>query len=311
MKYCFALAALMIAAGCNKYQPGGASVDGVFRSAISPDAQTLFSVKLDKLKAGELYRRHQQQLDLPQLNALVERVGLDPRRDVSNMLLVWDGKRLLLLAQGSLSQANLEEKLTAGGAQRVAFGNFTLFARGADAVAFPERGLAVAGSTSAVEQSLEWRSSGGGAVPAELRERMAEIPADAQLWEVSRGGLPAANFPLRSDIDSALSNISAFVTGTSLGVRFDSGSHLQARIVCLSPEGAQRVHDAIRGLIGLARLSTNDNELDLLRMWDAVSISKDQKAVRVQADLPADLSDKLIAQLGTLRGRAGAVLNPR
>ena len=30
------------------------------------------------------------------------------------------------------------------------------------------------------------------------------------------------------------------------------------------------MHDAMRGLIGLARLSTKDNELDLLRMWDAV-----------------------------------------
>ena len=311
MKYCFALAALMIAAACSKNRSGGAAVDGAFRSAISPDAQTLFSVKLDKLKASDLYRRHRQQLDLPQLNALAERVGLDPRRDLSNMLLVWDGKHLLLLAQGSLSQVNLEEKLTAGGAQRVAFKNFTLFARGTDAVAFPERGLAIAGTTASVQQSLEWRSSGGGAVPAELRERMGEIPADAQVWEVSRGGVPAANFPLRSDVESALSNISAFITGTSMGIRFDSGSHLQARIVCQSPEGVQRVHDALRGLIGLARLSTNDNELDLLRMWDAVSISKDQQAVRVQADLPADLSDKLIAQIGTLRGRAGAVLNPR
>jgi hypothetical protein len=311
VKYCFALAALLIAAACRKTQSGGASVDGALGSAISPDAQTLFSVKLDKLKSSELYRRHQQQLDVPQLNALAERVGLDPRRDLSNMLLVWDGKHLLLLAQGSLSRANLEEKLTSGGAQRTAYKNFTLFTRGADAVVFPERGLAIAGSTPAVEQALEWRSSGSGAVPAELRDRMADIPSNAQVWVASRGGLPAANFPLRSDFESALSNISAFVNGTALGVRFDSGSHIQARIVCQSPEGAQRVHDALRGLIGLARLSTNDNELDLLRMWDAVSISKDQKAVRVEADLPADLSDKLIAQLGTLRGRAGAALNPR
>jgi energy-converting hydrogenase Eha subunit G len=65
----------------------------------------------------------------------------------------------------------------------------------------------------------------------------------------------------------------------------------------------------MRGLIGLARLSTKDNELDLLRMWDAVSISKDQNVVRVQTDLPADLSDKLIAQVLALRGHGGAFLN--
>ena len=42
------------------------------------------------------------------------------------------------------------------------------------------------------------------------------MPADAQIWEVSRGGLPAANFPLRADLDSALSNITAFVTARRL-----------------------------------------------------------------------------------------------
>jgi hypothetical protein len=145
------------------------------------------------------------------------------------------------------------------------------------------------------------RAARGGAIPAELKDRLAEIPVQSQLWLISRGGLPAANFSLRSDLDSALSNITAFVSGVSLGLAFDSGSHLQARIVCKSPEGAQRVHDAMRGLIGLARLTTKDDQLDLLRMWDAISISKDSDSIRIQADLPADLADKLLKQLTNLR----------
>ena len=301
--------ALVSITGCSKTQPAGAAVDGAFRTAVSPDAQTLVSVKFDKLKASDLYHRHRQELELPQFNALSERAGLDPRRDVSNILMVWDGKHLLLLAQGTFSSSQLEQKLTADGAQRVPYKNFTLFAHGSEAVTFPERGLAIAASTEVVQSELDLRSARAGSVPAELEERLTEVPADAQIWEVSRGGLPAANFPLRADIDSALSNITTFVSGTSLGLRFDSGSHLQARVVCKSSEGAQRVNDALRGLIGLARLSTNDNELDLLRMWDAVSIIKEEQAVRIQADLPADLTDKLIAHLGGLRTRAGALLD--
>lgn len=123
--------------------------------------------------------------------------------------------------------------------------------------------------------------------------------------------MPGNNFPLRSDLESALSNFASFVTGTSFGLRFDAGSHLLARVICKSPEGAQRVNDAMRGLIGLARLSTKDNELDLLRLWDSVTITKDQQFVKVQADLPADLSDKLIDKLAAVRGHAGAVLGPQ
>ena len=314
MKYYFALllgtAVLIAATGCDHAQHG-AQADKAFRSAISPDAQSLFSVKLDKLKASDVYRRHRQELDLPQFNEWAERVGLDPRHDLSSLFVVWDGKYPLLLAQGAIPASQLEAKLTADGAQRVSFKNFTLFTRGADSVAFPEGGLALAGPTAVVQSALDLRSARVGDVPAELRERLAEVPADSQIWEVSRGGLPMENFPLRSDMASNLSNIAAFVSGTSLGVRFDSGTHLQARIICKSPEGAQRIQDTLRGLIGLARLSTHDNELDLLRMWDELSISKDQQTVRVQMDLAADLTDKLIAQVSKLRGRAAGLLAPR
>jgi hypothetical protein len=315
VKYWFALppvvAAILLAAGCANSQHTGASVDDAFRTGISPDVQTLVSVKLDKLKASELYRRHQQLLELPQFNAMAERAGLDPRRDISNLCVVWDGKHLLLMAQGGFSTAQLEQKLIADGAQRVPYKKFALLTRGADSVSFPGHGLAVAASTPVVQSTLDLLAARAGGFPDELQERMAEVPSDAQIWEVSRGGLPAANFPLRSDIDSALSNIASLVTGTSFGLRFDSGSHLQARVICKSPAGAQRVNDVMRGLIGLARLSTHDNELDLLRMWDSLSISKDEQIVRVQADLAADLSDKMIDKLTVLRGHAGALLNPQ
>ncbi len=313
MKYCFALLvgpAFITAVGCSHVGPG-AQVDKAFRSALSPDAQSLVSVKLDKLKATGVYRRHQQELNLPQFDEMAARVGLDPRRDLSSVLVVWDGKNPLLLAQGAIPATDLQAKLTAGGAQRVSFKNFTLFTRGADSVSFPQGGLAIAGPTSGVQAALDLRSAGAGDVPAELKERLAEVPADSQIWEVSRGGLPLANFPLRSDIASILSNIAAFVSATSFGLRFDGGTHLQARLICKSPEGAQRIQDTFRGLIGLARLSTHDNELDLLRMWDAISISTDQQTVRVQMDLAADLTDKLIAQVSILRGRAGGLLSPR
>ncbi len=307
MKYLL-LFVLMIAIGCSGSRQSGAAVDDAFRNGISPDAQTLVSVQFDKLKTSELYRRHQQLLDVPQLNAMAERAGLDPRRDVSQLLLVWDGKHMLLLAKVTASTTKLEEKFIADGAQRVAYRNFSLLTRGPDSISFAGK-VAVAGSTQAVQTELDLLAARAGGVPDELQDRLADIPSDAQIWEVSRGGLPAANFPVRSDIESALSNISAFVTGTSLGLHFDSGSHVQARVICRSPEGAQRVHDAMRGLIGFARLSTNDNQLDLLRMWDSVSVTKDKNLVRVEADLPADLSDQLIKQLGVLRGRAVQMLN--
>lgn len=305
----FFAAAVLFLGACSKSQPTGAFLDSAFRDGISADAQTIISIKLDQLKATNLYRRHQQLLDLPQFNNLAERAGLDPRRDISSLCAIWDGKHLVLLAKGAFNNAQLEQKLIASGAQRVPYKNFFLLSRGPDSVAFPQPGFAIASSSAAVQSELDLLSSKSGAIPEELQARLTEIPSDSQIWEVSRGGLPGTGVALRSDLDSAISNFASSVTGTSFGLRFDSGSHLLSRITCKSPEGAKRVTETMRGLIGFARLSTRDNELDMLRIWDAVSVSTAQQLVRIQADLPGDLSDKLINQLAVMRGRAGALLN--
>jgi hypothetical protein len=306
-----AAGAVALSTGCSRNQSTGASVNSEFRSGVSPDAQTIVQIRFDQLKTTDLYRTHQQLLNLSQFNSLAQRIGLDPRRDVSSLCVVWDGKHVVLFAKGTFSKDKLEDELLAKGAQRQNYRNFSLLTRGPDSVVFPKSNLALASSTRAVQTELDLLKSDGGRVPDELQSRLAEVPTDSQIWVVSRGGLPGANYPLRSDLDSAFSNFASYVTSTSLGIRVDTGSHLLCRVYCQSAEGAQRVNDALRGLIGLARLSTKDNQLDMLRLWDAVSISKDQQVVRIQADLPADLSDKLITQVVALRGHAGAILNPQ
>lgn len=146
-------------------------------------------------------------------------------------------------------------------------------------------------------------------MPDELSKQMQSVPNDSEIWEVSTGGIPFANLVLRSDLQSAMGNIAGYVSATSLGLNLDNGACLRANIICISNEGSQRVHDALRGMIGLARLSTNDNEIDLLRLWDSVSINQDEKAIHIKADLPADLTEKLLAHLPSLRGKAGTLLN--
>jgi hypothetical protein len=83
---------------------------------------------------------------------------------------------------------------------------------------------------------------------------------------------------------------------------------VQADIFCVSNEGAQRVHDALRGVLGLSRLSTNESRLDLLRLWDAIHIDQDQQVVHVRMELAPDLADKLLAELPRFAGRAGDIL---
>ncbi|HEY3454152.1 MAG TPA: hypothetical protein VGK64_06070 [Bryobacteraceae bacterium] len=298
------LAALLLGLGCGKTPPAGVSVDSAFRPFIPAAAEALVSIDIDKAKDTEIYKRHRQEFDLPQLNALAERTGLDPRRDLSALLAIWDGSHPLLLVQGNFKAGELEKQLAREGAQRTRYKDYTLLGNAKQAIVFPKTHFALAGAAAPVRAALDSHAAGNSGLSEELKQRLAGVPKGAQIWEASAGGLPFAELPMRTDLESALSNISAYVSGTSAGITLANGVNVQADIFCVSNEGAQRVHDALRGIVGLSRLSTSTNRLDLLRLWDALHIDRDQQAVHVRIELAPDLADKLLAELPNLAGRA-------
>lgn len=299
-----ALAGLLLSLGCGKTPATGVSVDSAFRPFISPGTRALVSIDIEKAKTTEIYKRHQKEFDLPQLNALAERTGLDLRRDLSALLAIWDGSHPLLLAQGSFKAGDLEKQLISDGAQRTRYKDYTLLGNGKQAIVFPKAHFAMAGGAAPLRAALDSHAAGNGNLSEDLQQRLAGVPKSAQIWEASAGGLPFAELPMRTDLESALSNISAYVSGTAAGITLDKGIDMQADIFCVSEEGAQRVHDALRGIAGLSRLSIDANRLDLLRMWDALHINKDQRVVHVRVELAADLADKVLAELPNLAGRA-------
>jgi hypothetical protein len=306
----FLLAAAFLG-GCMKPGESGVSVNPAFRPLVPKDAKALASIDLDSLKQAGVYKRHQDLLNLPLLDGMSERIGVDPRRDISNLLVAWNGRDAVAFAKGGFDVSALEAKLVSLGARPVRYRNYTLFDQDREALAFLKRRVAIAGPGQAVRSEIDLEKNGGGGVPDELQSRLAVVPKGDQIWAVSRGGIPFADVPMRSDIESALSNIMGYVDATSIGIGVDSGTHVSAEIVCVSNEGAQRVHDALRGGIGLARLTTRDDELEMLRLYDSIQVSRDQQTIRVKADLSADLTDKLLAHLPQVANRAGQALRER
>jgi hypothetical protein len=298
----FAVFLLAIGMGCTKRTVTGVSVDAAFRPLIPPDTKALAGIQIDRLKTTPLYRRHESSLDIPFLDASQERVGLDPRRDLSDAVIVWNGKQPLFLARGRFTPGTIEQKLSALGMQRKQYRAYTLLGSDANALTFLKN-VAVGGPIQALHGAIDLEARGEGEVPEELGERMRTLPKGDQIWAVSRGGLPFAELPMRSDYESALSNILGYVRGTSAGIGVDSGAHLEGYLTCVSEQGAKRVGDGLRAGLALGRLTTKDDQKDLLRFYDAFHVSEDKQIVHVTADLPGDLADKLLAYLPQLRRR--------
>src|SRR5207253_8575693 len=104
------------------------------------------------------------------------------------------------------------------GAHRRAYKNDTLFGDGKNSLVFIKDGLVLAGSPQALRDVIDARGNSDPGIPEELKQQLETIPKDDQIWAVSRGGLPLIGIPLRSDIDSALSNIVGYISGTAMGV---------------------------------------------------------------------------------------------
>ena len=311
MRYLFTvLWAAVFLVGCGDTPRTGIAVEHELRPYIPANAQALAEIQIEKLKATDLYKRHLKDLDIPELNAMSERLGLDPRRDLTSLLAVWDGKQAIFLTKGAFSPDQLKQKLATLGAKGVPYRKYTIFGSGGNAVALVDSGLAIGGPEDALHAALDRKATGDGNVPAELEQQLKGVMKDAQIWEVSRGGIPLSVFPARTDVQSMLENFAGAINQTTVGLHCDSGIRFQADIKCVSNEGAKRVHDALRGLVGLARLSTNASQMDLLRLWDAVNVDQDQDMVHLRANLSPDLTEKLFIYLPRMKNRARQMAKP-
>ena len=262
------LVALIAASACRRTAETGVAPPPNLAAYVPASTTVLAGADLDQLKRASLYQRHQNQLnDWKALSSLTERTRIDLRRDVSNLLVAWTPpNQPAVIASGHFSRSP----------------NPALF--------FPKPGILIAGPS-------ELRNENHGAVPPPLGERLHNLARVDQLWLVSSQSLPASQLPLRPDFRSNLMNLAAFVSSLSAGLALSDGAHFEADLNCVSVPGAKQVHDALRGGIGIARLTTKDDEVDLLHAYDAIQVDQDGQTVRIRADWPPALADQVLNRL--------------
>lgn len=291
---------MLAVVGCGSKPPVGLHADPVLQKYVPTDTTMLAGVEVEKVEQSPLYQRLQGQLNPEHVNKVVRQLGFDPRKDVTAVLIASNGRETVALARGKFPVQQLEEKFEQDHMRRSKYKGHDFFDDGKHAVIFLQKDVVAAAEIAGVKRLVDQT---GGISPA-LQGRLAHLRKDATVWVVSDGGLPLMGIPLRQNVESALSNIRGYVTGVTAGAAFDDGAHFQGDVDCISPEGAQRVHDALRGGIGLARLATNDNAMELLRLYDSINVDTSGKQVKVSADVAGPLIEKIWPRLPQLGERA-------
>lgn len=278
---------------CQPKKTGSIRIDPTLEALIPADTIFVAGANVDAIRDTPVYQKLLSRAPLPQLDEFTRQTGLDPRKDLSQILSCSDGKHGLLLARGTFHLADLEARLPERGALRFTYKNHSLFGNEQAAVVFLNPSTAAAGPASALRALLD-QGPGSGLPPA-LRDLVRTLPVTDQAWAVLSGGLQGLNLsaPANSNLANVISALRSIDTAT-LGMDLRNGLNLAAEVTCKTDRDAKFVHDLVKGVVGLGRLNTPDNQPELLKLYDAINVTQQQNRAQVTADIPSALVDHFL-----------------
>ena len=286
--------ALLLLAACHRLPSGLVPIDTGLAAYVPSDAVMLAGVRLDALRDTATYKRLEQTPALSQFDDFKQRTGLDPRKDLSELLAASTGSDWIVMCRGRFNPAALEDQAVKDGAKRMAHGKFSMVGDEGGAIVFVDSSTALAGKPAVLKAALDRRSG----IPAPLVEKLKTVPPESQLWFVATGGVTPPMDPGKSSgpiNPQNLARLFGSLQSISASGDFRIGLSFKAAGVCATEQDAKQIYDTLRGFIGLGRLSARGDQADLLRLYDSIAVTLNERTVNVRADLPLDLIERLPA----------------
>jgi hypothetical protein len=283
----------LVLAGCQANKTGPVRIDPALEALIPADTVFLVSGNIDAVRETPVYQKLLSRVPLTQLDEFTRQTGLDPRKDLTQVLSCSNGKNGVLMARGKFNIPDLEKRLQARGASRTSYKNHDLFESQRLSFLFLNGSTALVGQAADLHSILDRGSAGG--LPPALRDVVRTIPANDQVWAALTGGVQSLNLavPRDSNLANIVSALKSIDTAT-IGMDLSSGIGLNVQVACKTERDAKFVHDMLKGVVGIGRLNTPDNHPELLQLYDAIQITVQQNHAQVTAQIPADLADRFL-----------------
>jgi hypothetical protein len=249
---------------------------------------------MDQIRQTDFYRKLVATQTLPQVDQFARDTGFDPRRDVRELLYVETPRGSVMLARGTFRL----NSSTLRGVQKTRHGEYEILGRGTGGFCILDATLAVAGDEPAIEAALDEWKSGSHTAAQPLLARVAAMSPQAQFWGISTGlaGFLADHPPtVGPGLD--FSKIFRSLQDTSFEVDLSAGLKAQVHGTTAMEKDAMSLRDTVRGLVGLGRLQVPENQPELLRVWDGITVDQQGRSIAIHADIAQDLFDKLIRML--------------
>lgn len=296
-----ALTAMLLAgAGCSR-KPADPplGIDARLAAMAPREATILAGFRMDRIRKSPLYETYFKGR-LP-MGGETSREMMQFQEQIDEVLAAVTGKETMVLARGRMDRAAIETKLRSSKTPEETIAGRKGFAKDGVALVLLDGGLAVAGPRAQVEDALS-RVDKTVALPARFFNASQTVPADSSMWVISVGRLPGFTMPERSNLANlprALEHVELATASADLS----SGVRMAAAATCTSDEDAKQIHTLFRGMIGMARLSTPNDNPELLKVFDRIQLVQTGRSVKIDANLPADVIQTLDGALGFRRSR--------
>jgi len=289
---CAALLCLALAC-CQAKRSESLHIDPDLEALVPADTVFVAGANVDAIRDTPVYQKLLGRMPLPQLDEFAKRTGLDPRKDLSEILSCTNGKSGLLMARGKFRTQETEARLEANGAKRFAYKKYSLFGDERAAIFFLNGSTAIGGPTADLRAIID--QSGARGLPPALRDLLRSLPAEDQIYAALAGGLEGLNLAIPQDSNLGnVTNALRTIDSATLGMDLRKGIAVTAEVTSKTERDAKFVHDMVKGLVGLGRLNTPDSHPELLKLYDAIQVTQQQTHTKVTADVPADLADRFL-----------------
>lgn len=296
-----AAGALALALSSCSLKPQAPNLDPSLALLIPSDTIVVLNVRLDQLQKTAIYQRFFSNQSLPQIDEFARQTGVDPRRDLWEVLFLSNGKQSAVLGRGMFSDESEPrlDNLTKQGAKRFGYKGLNMVGDEKTAVLLVSPTVLAAGDTSFLKQMVDTRDKSTGPPPV-LAALIKDIPRDAQLWGAYSGGPMKLPFQPGSNLANA-NKVLELIQQGSYYFDLRTGVNGVAMGQAATDQDAQQLEGALKGLIGLGRLSTPKDQPDAQRIWDGFRVTEQNKQVKLYVDQPQDLVENLIGLANTFK----------
>lgn len=277
-------------------------VDPALAVLVPPDVQMLVGIRAKEITGTPAYRLLREKKLLQPLEEFIERTGITPEKQLYEILVSFDGRESLVMARAKFHEESaLEPDIKGPGLERFDHGGRMFIGNPQYAIAFVNATTAMMGNTPYLKQMVERLNAGELGMPQDFMEEQKKIPRTNYVWMLTRNITPQMAEYMPAPGSGNAGNVGRLLHGlrsSRVMVDLRKDIRIDARAEMSSEADAAQVVSALKGLAGLARLATPQDQLDLLPVYDSLQANNQGAQVEARLQATVDQFGRVLAITG-------------